>query len=54
MKNWKTTLAGIAAALVIALQPLVTLGEFKWYNVLLGVAVGLLGFVSKDFDKTGL
>jgi len=54
MKNWKTTLAGILTALVIALQPLVTIGEFKWYNVLLACTVAILGFVAKDFDKTGI
>lgn len=53
MKNWKTTVVGLAGALYLTLQPLLSTGQVDTKLLTLAVIVGILGFVSKDHDVTG-
>ncbi len=61
MKNWKTTLAGILGGLLIAFGPSVgarlqgdkTAPPITSGNVLPGVAIAVLGALTKDSDVTG-
>lgn len=61
MKNWKTTLAGILGGLIITFGPAVggrLQGDPKAPpitsgNYLPGLAVAILGALSKDKDVTG-
>jgi hypothetical protein len=57
MKSWKTTLAGIILACMIALQPLATDGvDFKrdWFKFTLAIGIAVFGYFSKDHDVTGV
>lgn len=47
MKNWKTTLAGVIAAVGYALANLDT---FTWKTALVAAALAIWGAVSKDFN----
>lgn len=53
MKNWKTTLIGLAGAVYLTLEPLLTTGEVNWRMITLGVIVGILGYLAKDKNVTG-
>ena len=57
MKNWKTTITGLALASLIAVQPL-TDGEFSlkkdWYRFVIAIAIAVFGYFSKDHDVTGI
>lgn len=48
MKNWKTTLAGIASGVAY----LVT-GQPDWKHILVAVLMALTGMTAKDFNVTG-
>jgi hypothetical protein len=57
MKNWKTTITGLALASLIAVQPL-TDSEFSlkkdWYRFVIAIAIAVFGYFSKDHDVTGV
>lgn len=61
MKNWKTTLAGLLGGLIITFGPTVgarlqgdpAAPPITSGNYLPGVAVAILGALSKDKDVTG-
>jgi len=48
MKDWKTTVLGVAMAIVIAVQPLIKDGIIDWKAVGFGALIGLFGYLSKD------
>ena len=50
MTNWKTTLCGLAAAILIAIQ---SEDWTNWKTLALCVATAAWGFFSKDFNVTG-
>jgi len=56
MKNYKTTLTGILAAIAVGIIPILKDG-FNWSNdwpkLLTAAAIALLGLVAKDHDVTG-
>jgi len=56
MKNWKTTLAGLAVAIgqlfVSTIQQGHSLADWKTWIVPFGIAC--LGLIAKDFDVTGI
>ena len=54
MKNWKTSLIGAVIATLLAIQPLIEKGAIDWRAVGLAALIAVFGFVSKDFNKTGL
>jgi hypothetical protein len=54
MRNWKTTLLGLLAAVIIALQPLLDQGEVTWKSLLLAAAIAALGYFAKDKDVSGV
>jgi hypothetical protein len=55
MKNWKTSLVGCIIAVCVAVQPLLGVtGKLDWKSIALAAVIALFGFISKDFDKTGL
>lgn len=54
MKNWKTTIVGAIAGGLIAIQPLLAGASVDWGQVAVGFAVAVLGFLAKDFNKTGV
>ena len=49
MKNWKTTVAGLAGGALTAYA-----GGLDLTHVLLGLALAALGLVAKDKDVTGV
>lgn len=59
MKSWKTTLAGLAAGVPVAIDALVQAynsGAFtdkSGVQLLAGIGLVLLGLVSKDHNVTG-
>jgi hypothetical protein len=57
MKDFKTTIVGLALGILIAVQPMVQNGEFNtakdWLNLIIGIAISALGFLSKDSDDAG-
>jgi hypothetical protein len=57
MKNWKTTLLGIAVGLIPLsqgiLQGLAAGQHFDWAKIGLGIGIGVLGTVAKDYNVTG-
>ena len=57
MKNWKTSLIGLALGLIpLAQQTLNALGTgtvVDWKQVLFGIGLITLGVVSKDFNSSG-
>ena len=49
IKDYKTTIAGIAAGLAIALAPFAIPGAtFTWQNMVIAVGIAVLGRLSKD------
>jgi len=54
MTNWKTTILGILAAIMIAVAPLIQTGQVDWKAVALAAAVALFGYFAKDKDVTGV
>ncbi len=53
MKNWKTTLLGLAGALATALIPVIQGKGFEPEPLATAGAIALLGFFAKDYDTTG-
>lgn len=57
MKSWKTTLAGLILASMIAIQPLTTdeLDLKKdWFKFVVAIGIAVFGYFSKDHDVTGV
>ena len=56
MKNFKTTLAGALLATACAINLVLQQGAKieDWKTWIMPAALALLGFLSKDFDKTGV
>ncbi|CAN5421736.1 hypothetical protein BH10BAC5_BH10BAC5_16820 [soil metagenome] len=52
--NWKTTLAGLSAALLLNVIPLLQTGQINWQMVFVGIAISVLGLLAKDADTTGV
>ena len=49
--NWKTTLFGIVAGLMVGLAPFSIPGaEFNWKNICLALVIAGWGAVHKDFN----
>lgn len=54
LSNWKTTLAGILGGFLLALiQYYQAGGVVTWQTVLSFLGVAIVGYLSKDGDKTG-
>jgi hypothetical protein len=54
MKNWKTTTAGILAALAQIAVPLLSSGVgLTWKTVVPAVLTGAVGILAKDSNVTG-
>ena len=57
MTNYKTTIAGLVAAVAAALIPVLQKGGFNlsedWPKLLIAVAIAVLGLLAKDHDVTG-
>ena len=53
MKNWKTSLCGCLAAVMIAIAPILQTGQFDWKALIIAALVAAFGFLSKDFNVTG-
>lgn len=53
--NWKTTIVGALLAGLLVLQEAAK-GDLAWSDpeVWVAVAIAILGFVAKDFDRVGL
>lgn len=55
MKNYKTTLSGIALAVLLAIQPLAETGEFDlkrdWLKYSVAILIALFAYFSKDHDS---
>lgn len=54
MKNWKTTLTGLLGAIAVSLIPVIQGHGFEAEAIVTGVALGILGFIAKDYDTTGV
>lgn len=52
-KSWKTTVAGIAAAVLTALTALVQTGRVTMTDAAVAVGLAVLGWLAKDADVTG-
>lgn len=57
MKNWKTTLAGIALGLLTAGPNIIAVatgsGSFKLKDFLTGIGLVVFGLLTKDYNVTG-
>jgi len=51
LRSWKTALTGILSGSAYAFISAITTGV-KPKDAIIGIALGLLGLVSKDYDKT--
>jgi hypothetical protein len=54
MKNWKTTLIGLVIAIGNVALPLIQQGTVTTNQILISCGFALIGFLAKDFDKTGI
>jgi hypothetical protein len=52
----KTTIAGLAGALLVVAQQVMQEGHSfaDWKTYILPSVIAILGFLSKDFNKTGV
>jgi hypothetical protein len=50
MKNWKTTLIGLAMA---GLEAAKAVQSNKWQDYASAILIAVLGFVAKDFNISG-
>jgi hypothetical protein len=48
MKNWKTTVAGLFTAVIIAVEPIVATGSVDWTKVAIAAGVAVLGYLCPD------
>jgi hypothetical protein len=53
MKNWKTTLCGVAGGIVVAVIPILQTGGVNLKDLAIGAALGALGVLAKDLNVTG-
>jgi hypothetical protein len=53
MKSWKTTLAGIGAAVALVANQLLTAGTMDAKTWITAIFMAALGVVAKDFNTTG-
>ena len=53
MKNWKTSLCGCLAAVMIAIAPILQTSQVDWKALIIAALVAAFGFLSKDFNVTG-
>jgi len=53
MKNWKTTLIGVGAAVATVVGQLLSAGTMDAKAWVTAIFFAALGVVSKDFDATG-
>ncbi len=51
MKNWKTSLGGLAAGIPVLIQGILTKDILK---ICTGIGMIIVGFVAKDHDKSGV
>lgn len=51
--SWKTMIVGSLLAVLIAIQPLIEVGEIDWKSVILAGLVALFSYLVKDKDVTG-
>jgi uncharacterized membrane protein len=52
--NWKTTIAGLAGAiLTVVLQYTSNGDQLNWKQLPVPITIALLGFLAKDFNTTG-
>jgi hypothetical protein len=55
--NYKTTIVGIAGAVWVAIQPLLTKGDFElsrdWKQLVYAALIAGFGFLAKDYNVTG-
>lgn len=53
MKSWKTTIAGLLTGGAISIDAIVQQGiTVGWKQALLGLAIAVLGYLSKDHNAT--
>lgn len=53
MKNWKTTLFGCLAAVVIAVQPIIVTGNIDWGKIGIAALIAAFSYFAKDINVTG-
>ncbi len=57
MKNWKTTLFGALAAIMVILdgtvRQLAAGTDVDWLKVGLGIGIAIFGYFAKDFNISG-
>lgn len=57
MTNWRTFLAGLGGAIWLAIQPILTNGDFEierdWKNLVGAAGIALFGYLVKDAAVTG-
>jgi EamA domain-containing membrane protein RarD len=55
MKNrsWKTTIIGLIIAAGTVALPLIQTGTVDNKSILIAIGFAILGYLSKDFDKSG-
>lgn len=53
MKNWKTTATGCVGAAAYAAAAYLQGGSFAVKDMIISVAIAVLGFLAKDFNITG-
>lgn len=58
MKNWRTFIIGVGAAIFTAILPILQNGTFDihkdWTNLVAAAGMAFFGFVAKDAKVTGL
>lgn len=56
MKNWKTTVLGAIAAILVAIQPIIDAasgGEINWTQLAFAAALAVMGYFTKDAGVSG-
>lgn len=53
IRNWKTTLCGLAGGAIIAVLPILQTGTFSPRELVIGGIIGALGVLAKDLNVTG-
>lgn len=56
MKNYRTTILGAIAAILVAIQPIIEAaggGEINWTQLAFAAALAVMGYLSKDAGVSG-
>lgn len=53
MKSYKTTLLGLLAAVIMAIEPIVSTGKIDYERLMWAAIIAIGGYIVKDFNVSG-